>query len=93
MTFNFLLWRIHITPKCQKVHLQKSDKDINLENVTRFPDITERIETGAVQFGDDWPGLFIRGDETDAIRAILDKRCWIHHKLRKIINNITVSNE
>lgn len=21
-----------------------------------------RIETGAVQFGDDWPGMFIRGD-------------------------------
>jgi hypothetical protein len=21
-----------------------------------------RVETGAVQFGDDWPGLFIRGD-------------------------------
>jgi len=22
----------------------------------------ERVETGAVQFGDDWPGVFIRGD-------------------------------
>jgi hypothetical protein len=22
----------------------------------------DRVETGAVQFGDDWPGLFIRGD-------------------------------
>ena len=22
-----------------------------------------RVETGAVQFGDDWPGLFIRGDD------------------------------
>jgi hypothetical protein len=21
-----------------------------------------RVESGAVQFGDDWPGLFIRGD-------------------------------
>jgi hypothetical protein len=21
------------------------------------------VETGAVQFGNDWPGLFIRGDE------------------------------
>jgi hypothetical protein len=21
-----------------------------------------RVETGAVQFGDDWPGLFVRGD-------------------------------
>ena len=23
-----------------------------------------RVETGAVQFGDDWPGLFIRGDDS-----------------------------
>jgi hypothetical protein len=25
------------------------------------PDVV-RVETGAVQFGDDWPGLFVRGD-------------------------------
>jgi hypothetical protein len=23
----------------------------------------DRVETGAVQFGNDWPGLFVRGDE------------------------------
>jgi hypothetical protein len=28
-----------------------------------------RIETGAVQFGDDWPGLFIRGDEAIILAA------------------------
>lgn len=22
-----------------------------------------RVETGPIQFGDDWPGLFVRGDE------------------------------
>ncbi len=22
-----------------------------------------RVETGAIQFGEDWPGLFIRGDQ------------------------------
>jgi hypothetical protein len=27
-----------------------------------FPQDAERVETGAVQFGDDWPGLFVRGD-------------------------------
>lgn len=36
----------------------------------------ERIETGAVQFNDDWPGLFIRGDNAYvlyvSIRYILD---------------------
>lgn len=35
-----------------------------------------RIETGAVQFNDDWPGLFIRGDKAYmlyvSIRHILD---------------------
>ena len=36
----------------------------------------ERVETGAVQFGDDWPGLFIRGDEAVdvslQIKAVID---------------------
>lgn len=27
-----------------------------------LPDRNDRVETGAVQFGEDWPGLFIRGD-------------------------------
>ncbi|HKZ77892.1 MAG TPA: hypothetical protein VJ124_06170 [Pyrinomonadaceae bacterium] len=27
-----------------------------------------RVETGAVKFGDDWPGLFIRGDNTITLR-------------------------
>jgi hypothetical protein len=35
-----------------------------------------RVGTGAVQFGEDWPGLFIRGSDAralmDAIRAALD---------------------
>lgn len=26
-----------------------------------------RVSTGAVQFNDDWPGLFIRGDEAFAL--------------------------
>lgn len=30
--------------------------------VRALPGVTERVETGAVQFGDDWPGVFIRGD-------------------------------
>jgi hypothetical protein len=27
-----------------------------------------RVETGAVQFGEDWPGLFIRGDDAAALK-------------------------
>lgn len=28
-----------------------------------LPDGMTRMESGPVQFGDDWPGLFMRGDE------------------------------
>lgn len=28
----------------------------------RFPEQETRVESGPVQFGDDWPGVFIRGD-------------------------------
>lgn len=28
----------------------------------KLPEQEPRIETGPIQFGDDWPGLFIRGD-------------------------------
>jgi len=32
-------------------------------NVRELPHMTERVETGVVQFGpQDWPGVFIRGD-------------------------------
>ncbi len=31
----------------------------------------ERVETGAVQFGKDWPGLFIRGDNA----------AWLAHNI------------
>lgn len=26
-----------------------------------------RVETGAIQFGNDWPGLFVRGDNAFAL--------------------------
>lgn len=35
-----------------------------------------RVETGAVRFGDDWPGLFVRGDDcmmlAKSIRRVLE---------------------
>jgi hypothetical protein len=34
------------------------------------PSEPERVPTGAVQFNDDWPGLFIRGD--DALTLMLE---------------------
>jgi hypothetical protein len=31
--------------------------------MTKLPAQESRVETGPMQFGDDWPGVFIRGDE------------------------------
>lgn len=28
----------------------------------KLPEQAERVETGTIQFGEDWPGVFIRGD-------------------------------
>lgn len=37
----------------------------------------KRVETGVVQFGDDWPGVFIRGDHAFSwlqdLKAVLEK--------------------
>lgn len=30
-------------------------------NVRQFPAQEDRVETGAIQFGEDWPGFFLRG--------------------------------
>lgn len=43
----------------------------------RLPAVDKRVETGPVQFGDDWTGLFIRGDNCFGL--------WMN--LRKIVNN------
>jgi hypothetical protein len=39
------------------------------KRIQHLPAPTElpRVETGAVQFGDDWPGLFLRGDDCLAL--------------------------
>jgi hypothetical protein len=36
--------------------------DIIPPTITKVPGVSERVETGPLQFGDDWPGVFIRGD-------------------------------
>lgn len=42
-----------------------------------YPQDGNRVETGPVMFGDDWTGLFIRGDDAFgfalSLRAILDE--------------------
>ena len=37
-----------------------------------YPSQNPRVETGAVQFGDDWPGLFVRGDNAMLVAAAID---------------------
>ena len=40
-----------------------------------FPEQSPRVETGTVQFGNDWPGVYIRGDNAShmslELRALL----------------------
>lgn len=36
------------------------------------PENMQRVETGAVQFGDDWPGVFIRGDNAAFYSMAID---------------------
>jgi hypothetical protein len=41
-----------------------------------MPPDAPRVETGTVQFGEDWPGVFIRGDDAAyyamALRCVLE---------------------
>jgi hypothetical protein len=33
-----------------------------MNDIQKMPQLKGRPETGPMQFGDDWPGVFIRGD-------------------------------
>lgn len=37
-----------------------------------LPDGMQRMESGPVQFGDDWPGIFLRGDEALHLAYVID---------------------
>jgi len=39
----------------------------------KFDAPAERPETGVVQFGNDWPGIFVRGDEALSLAQMLDR--------------------
>lgn len=41
------------------------------EEIRKLPAVEDRVETGPVQFGEDWPGVFIRGDNAFAYRLAL----------------------
>jgi hypothetical protein len=39
--------------------------------IRKFPSQNERVETGPIQFGEDWPGFFLRGDNAFALRLAI----------------------
>jgi hypothetical protein len=41
--------------------------------IRKLKGYTQRVETGPVQFGDDWPGLFIRGDNCIYLGVVLEE--------------------
>lgn len=43
-----------------------------MENWTKVPGTGSRMSTGAIQFGEDWPGVFIRGDEAIGYGTMID---------------------
>lgn len=47
-------------------------------DIRKLPAVEERVETGPIQFGDDWPGTFIRGD--NALNYALTLRNVIQHE-------------
>jgi hypothetical protein len=67
-----------------------------------MPAVTEgRAETGVMQFGDDWPGVFIRGDNAMhfayAIRGILelpmdDPNRWLCESAVKSLSKLLQSS-
>lgn len=42
------------------------------KTIRKLPTVDDRVETGPVQFGDDWPGVFIRGDNAFGYAMALD---------------------
>jgi hypothetical protein len=44
-----------------------------VQAIRELPQQEPRVETGPVQFGDDWPGTFIRGDDAAYFAFILGK--------------------
>jgi len=51
------------------------------------PENLDRVETGPVQFGDDWPGYFIRGDNCAGLI-----QAWEDRKLGSGIGEVIVEN-
>jgi hypothetical protein len=56
-----------------------------MSEIRKFPEQAERVETGPIQFGEDWPGTFIRGDNcfgyAMALRATIDGNAGVFDRV------------
>ncbi len=65
-------------------------------DVLKLPAQDKRVETGPVQFGDDWPGVFIRGDSAlfaaitvaQAAGAVDDKYWLLKSQLKGLADTL-----
>lgn len=53
--------------------------------IRKLPAQGARVESGAVQFGDDWPGTFIRGDNAAHFAM------WLEHFMSGNTDPITMA--
>lgn len=54
-------------------------------------ELTERVETGPVQFNDDWPGIFIRGDNAAYYAFMLESFMLDHNGEKAIATGVVNS--
>lgn len=52
--------------------MSETNVDFNRVVMLPQPPGMARVETGSIQFGDDWPGVFIRGDNAACYSMALD---------------------
>lgn len=55
-----------------------------LGETQRIPYEGRRVDTGPVQFGDDWPGVFIRGDEVSGILRVIQNLHTMRPEIRAV---------
>ena len=74
---------------------------MDIENIRNFSKQERRVETGAIRFGNDGAGIFIRGDNALAISVYLKKLLdsnpsmdWIlEHELQQHVELLQSCNE
>lgn len=73
----------------KKLSQQSLDAVIGIDNhieVRELPGVDVRVETGVIRFGEDWPGIFIRGDSAFNYANMLEIDGWMSdHAKRELI--------